>query len=276
MFRMTPIVKNLLIINVVMFVIPSFILPIIHSSGLMADIAIRQFDQYFGLHFFLSDRFIPTQFLTYAFLHQGFNHLLYNMIGLVMIGPLLESVLGPKKFLWYYLGTGIGAGIVYSLVQAIDIVPFVTHARAMLDHGFDPADLRLLYHEFDANGTQFLSVLDDFENFPNEEFTRQRATALVRSLMKAKTEQHLLMGASGSVFGLLFGLTYMYPNREVTLFFIPIPIRLVVIVGIFVAIEIYSGFRNSANDHVSHATHIGGVLIGFLIMRFWKIKSRYY
>jgi len=86
----------------------------------------------------------------------------------------------------------------------------------------------------------------------------------------------LLMGASGSVFGLLFGLTYMYPNREVTLFFIPIPIRLVVIVGIFVAIEIYSGFRNSANDHVSHSTHIGGVLIGFLIMRFWKIKSRYY
>jgi len=99
---------------------------------------------------------------------------------------------------------------------------------------------------------------------------------LVRSLMKAKTEQHLLMGASGSVFGLMFGLTYMYPNREVNLFFIPIPIRLVVIVGIFVAIEIYSGFRNSANDHVSHATHIGGVLIGFLIMRFWKIKSRHY
>jgi membrane associated rhomboid family serine protease len=276
MFRITPIVKNLLIINVVMFVIPSFVLPVIHSSGLMAEIAIQQFDQYFGLHFFLSDRFLPTQILTYAFLHQNFNHLLYNMIGLVMIGPLMESVLGAKKFLWYYLGTAIGAALVYCIAQAIEIVPFVHHARTMLEIGFDPADLRLLYHEFDANGTQFLSVIDDFENFPTEEFSRLRAMSLIRSLMNAKIEQHLLMGASGSVFGLLFGLTYMYPNREVTLFFIPIPVRLVVIVGIFVVIEIYSAFLNSAGDNVSHTTHIGGVLTGLLIMRFWKIKSRYY
>lgn len=105
---LTPAVKNLLIINVLVFA-ASFVL------------GQRGFDleQNFGLHFILSDQFRPWQFVTYMFLHGCLEHIFFNMFALWMFGCLIERTQGTKRFLIYYFVCGIGAGICQEIAQTI-------------------------------------------------------------------------------------------------------------------------------------------------------------
>lgn len=75
--------------------------------------------KYLGLHFFLAGDFNVAQLITYMFMHAGFTHLFFNMFAVWMFGRLLEQVWGPKRFLFYYLVCGIGAGLIQELVQYI-------------------------------------------------------------------------------------------------------------------------------------------------------------
>lgn len=105
---LTPAVKNLLIINVLVFV-ATFVL---EKRGIDLQNA-------FGLHFVLSDGFRPWQFVTYMFLHGGLEHLFFNMFALWMFGCLIEQTQGTKRFLIYYFVCGIGAGICQELAQFV-------------------------------------------------------------------------------------------------------------------------------------------------------------
>jgi membrane associated rhomboid family serine protease len=115
MFNVTPVVKALIIINVIIFVL-QMILPIGSNAcfefevnpGLTGLISLWKMD---------SCAFRPYQFLTYMFAHGGLMHIAFNMLALASFGPLLESQWGDKKFLLFYLATGIGAGIIYGLVD---------------------------------------------------------------------------------------------------------------------------------------------------------------
>ena len=100
--------KNLLIINVLVFLATI----VAQSYGL--DLA-----RYLGLHFFLADNFNIAQLITYMFMHGGFTHLFFNMFALWMFGRILEQVWGPKRFLFYYLVCGIGAGFIQEIVQYV-------------------------------------------------------------------------------------------------------------------------------------------------------------
>ena len=100
--------KNLLIINVLVF------LATIVAQSYGIDI-----DRYLGLHFFLADNFNVAQLITYMFMHGGFTHLFFNMFALWMFGRILEQVWGPKRFLFYYLVCGIGAGFIQEIVQYV-------------------------------------------------------------------------------------------------------------------------------------------------------------
>jgi membrane associated rhomboid family serine protease len=101
--------KNLLIINVLMF------LGTIVAQSYGIDLA-----QYLGLHFFLAEDFNAAQLITYMFMHAGFAHLFFNMFAVWMFGRVLEQVWGPKRFLTYYLICGIGAGLIQELVQYLE------------------------------------------------------------------------------------------------------------------------------------------------------------
>ena len=100
--------KNLLIINVLMF------LGTIVAQSYGIDL-----NNYLGLHFFLAGDFNAAQLITYMFMHGGFTHLFFNMFAVWMFGRILEQVWGPKRFLFYYLACGIGAGLIQELVQYI-------------------------------------------------------------------------------------------------------------------------------------------------------------
>jgi len=104
-----PVVKNLLIINVLM------LLATVISDSMDFDLS-----EFLGLHHWSSDKFKPHQFVTYMFMHGGMMHLFFNMFALWMFGKVLEQVWGPKRFLIYYLVTGIGAGVLQLIVMTFE------------------------------------------------------------------------------------------------------------------------------------------------------------
>lgn len=104
MFRLTPLVRNLIIINVVIFL----------AQNLLSNLYVTE---YLSLWSVNSPNFKPYQFFTYMFAHGGFGHIFFNMLAFASFAPVLESYWGDKKFLMFYLATGIGAGVIYALVN---------------------------------------------------------------------------------------------------------------------------------------------------------------
>lgn len=122
-FNSIPVVtKNLLIINVLCWIAQYILLQ-------------KGFDlsAYTGLHFVLSDKFMPHQLITYMFMHDpyGFGHVFFNMFAVFMFGRTLETIWGPKRFLIYYMLTGIGAGITQEVVWAVQLSEFLANSELM-------------------------------------------------------------------------------------------------------------------------------------------------
>lgn len=113
---MTTVTKNLIIINILVF----FGTVVAQRYGI-------DLTSYLGLHFFLASDFNPAQLITYMFMHGGFSHIFFNMFALFMFGSLLEQTWGPKRFLFYYILCGIGAGLIQEGVQYIQYVTELSH-----------------------------------------------------------------------------------------------------------------------------------------------------
>jgi len=227
-----PVVKNLLIINGLFF----FATILLQNQGI-------NLSDYFGLHYWKSDAFRPHQLVTYMFMHGGFTHILFNMFALWMFGKVLEQVWGPKRFLIFYMVTGIGAGVVQLLVAYFRLMPLMAELpqediNTILTEGYD-----LL-----QSGKNWVGVGGD-----------------INILINGTT-----IGASGAVFGILLAFGMLFPNTELMLLFPPIPIKAKWFVIGYGAIELYSGFSNNPNDNVAHFAHLGGMLFGFILIKYWK------
>jgi len=208
-----PVIKNLLIING-LFLFAQFVLR--ESYGIeIADVL--------GLHYFFSSKFRPYQLITYMFMHGNFMHLLSNMFALWMFGAVLEGYWGPKRFLTFYLVTGLGAALTHYAVFYFQITPLVAQLN-------DPSQIAELY------------------NAP------------------------LVVGASGSIFGLLLAFGMLFPNTMIYVYF-AIPIKAKWFVLIYGLMELFSGVTN-AGDNVAHFAHLGGMLFGFFMIRYWNKNNR--
>ncbi len=180
-----------------------------------------------GLHFFMASDFHVYQFLTYMFLHGSFTHILFNMFALWMFGGIIERVWGSKKFFFYYIVCGVGAGIVQELVQFAD---YTMQGLAA-------------YQYVSLNGVQIAT--DSYINL------------------------WTTIGASGAVYGILLAFGMLFPNERMFIIPIPIPIKAKwLIVGYFV-IELVSAM-SGPGDGVAHMAHLGGMLFGFLLIRYWR------
>jgi membrane associated rhomboid family serine protease len=236
-FSMLPVVvKNLLIINGLFF---------LATMGLEKANVI-DLNDILGMHYFMSPLFKPYQIVTYMFMHATFMHLFFNMFALWMFGYILENIWGPKKFLIYYMVTGIGAVMIQMLVNYFQI----SHLEASM------------------SVEQINNVLAEGYKTVKEgnNFTPQMVDLYF--LINGVT-----IGASGSVFGILLAFGMMFPNTMIYVYF-AIPIKAKWFVMIYGAIELVSGVANTSGDNVAHFAHLGGMLFGFILIMIWRKKDK--
>jgi membrane associated rhomboid family serine protease len=208
------------------------------------------------------------------FLHGSFSHVMMNMFALWMFGYLLENVWGSKRFLIYYLVTGIGAAVIQTLVNWIDISSIQTAASTYASHpdlnGFIGFVKQYYPGYYDGEPTirKFISEWTISRHSPG--FASQ-SVEYVNQLIKLQVDVPTV-GASGAVYGILLAFGMMFPNMLVYVYFL-FPIKAKWIVIIYGALELYSGTVNNPNDNVAHFAHLGGMVFGFFLIIFWRKKS---
>lgn len=211
------ITKNLLIVNVVVFL----------ATYLFRTIGV-DLNNVLGLHFFLAPDFHIYQLFTYMFAHGGFSHIFFNMFALWMFGCIVERTWGPKKFLTYYIVCGVGAGLFQELAQ---FAQFYFIASEQLPH-FTLAQ------------------------------TMKVANAAFLNLWTT-------VGASGAVYGILLAFGMLYPEERIFIFPLPVPIKAKWFVMGYAAIELFMAY-SSTGDGVAHLAHLGGMVFGFFLIRYWR------
>ncbi|WP_370090289.1 rhomboid family intramembrane serine protease [Ekhidna sp.] len=256
--RLTPVAKNILIINVAILLLSSVLrLPL---------------NDWFGLRVVYSSEFAPYQFLTYMWLHGGMWHLFGNMIAVLVFAPMLEMVWGSKRFLIFYLVCGIGAGILYGAADAIEKLPLKNAAEAYMENPSPEAFERfILDNKSFINVARGAELLDLYYDNPAYE---QETIAAVRSIYNGVVTNGNMVGASGAVFGILFAFAFLFPNTELFLLFPPIPIKAKYLVFFYAMYELYAEFNRTPGDNVAHLAHLSGMLIAFILLKFWKNDTR--
>ncbi len=259
--RLTPVVKNLLIINIGLYLVQS----VFHID----------LGQWFGLRYIFAETFRPWQFFTYMFLHASWMHVLSNMFALFIFGPLLEQFFGPRRFLFFYMVTGIGSGFLYSATQYFEIHKLQVETENYIRHpGADNySDLVASNHKIFSAFPATDQIESDLYDHPDDQ------QALEQSVHFVSQVYHLIsnipmIGASGAVFGILMAFGMLFPNTVLMLLFPPIPIKAKYFVAIYGFFELYAGLQRSPGDNVAHFAHVGGMLIAFLLIRYWQKKSR--
>jgi membrane associated rhomboid family serine protease len=256
MFNLTPVVRVLLIINVVVFLVTN-------------DAIIEQF----GLHSFLSDRFNPIQLLTHMFLHGGFNHIFSNMIGLVVFGPMLEQFWGPKRFTFFYFFCGFGSALLFSGVnyfETHDVYVAVQDYRALPGYASFSA---FIDQHAGSYYDRLAPFMEQFKQFPNDSKTIQDSISIVNRIFINQVDEPMV-GASGAVFGVIMGFGLLFPNTELFLLFLPIPIKAKYLVIFYGGYELYSGIYRAQADNVAHFAHIGGMLFAFILVKYWGSQRK--
>jgi membrane associated rhomboid family serine protease len=257
--RLTPLVKNLLIINVAIALIQAFF---------RIDLG-----QYLGLHFILAPEFKPYQFVTYMFLHSTVSimHIFGNMFALFIFGPLLEQFLGQKKFLILYMVTGVGAGLFYTAVNYVEVMDVKRDVDAYVANPSSDEFNRLLIEHGSNLNPQIYDFVDDYSRNENNPQLKSQSVNLANQLYNLYGKYNMV-GASGAVFGILAAFALFFPNTELFLLFIPFPIKAKYLVSVYILYEVYAELQRAPGDNVAHLAHIGGAIIAFFLVRYWKAK----
>ncbi|MBC7744843.1 MAG: rhomboid family intramembrane serine protease [Flavobacterium sp.] len=230
-----PVVKNLLIINIIFFIATA----IFESKGISLVTML-------GVYYFDSPNFKVWQMITYMFMHGGFTHILFNMFALFTFGSSLESIMGSKRFLNFYLITGLGALGLQFLVQAIELYSITGY---ITNHGsfiIDAASRRISYDEL--------------------LYTQKQASTILQTYVGP------MVGASGAIFGLLIAFGMLFPNAELYIMFIPVPVKAKYIIPVYVVLELFLGVAQFAGDSIAHFAHLGGALFGFILVKIWHLN----
>ena len=184
----------------------------------------------FGLHFFLADNFHIYQLVTYMFMHGGVKHILFNMFSLWMFGSAVEHTWGPKRFLFFFFFCGIGAGVL---------------------------------QEFAQLGRFYMMASEQIPGFTLQD------TATVAHASREWLNMLTTVGASGAIYAVMLAFGMTFPDERIFIFPIPFPIKSKWFVVLCVAIELMSSI-STTNDNVAHLAHLGGMLFGYILIRYWR------
>jgi membrane associated rhomboid family serine protease len=274
-FTLLPVVvKNLLILNGLMF-----LAQVVAEKSFGINL-----EDSLGLRYPGSMAFRPWQFITYMFLHGNLMHLAFNMFALWMFGYALENIWGPKRFLVYYLITGVGAALVHYVVIHFQINPTVVKLDAIIANPaassiFDfitnnPLQISQYSGEIYGQSQKFQDALEALAYNPDN----RQALLIARNFLVDYREYFMnlpnVIGASGAVFGILLAFGMIFPNTLIYIYFF-FPLKAKYFVIVYGLIELFSGFTNTGSN-VAHFAHLGGMIFGFFLILYWKKKGRLY
>lgn len=242
MIQITDAVKQLIIINILFFIGTLFVgAP---ALNLLAE------------HYPENPDFGIWQIFTNMFMHGGIMHILFNMLALLFFGPALEQRWGPMKFVFFYISCGLGASL---LSQGIHYYVFHSSLNTLAEIGFPKNEVLATLQKgmIDTRWQDNLTVRD-YNNLEGSYFS-------------------LSFGASGAIYGIMVAFAFMYPDMQMMLMFVPIPIKAKYFVSAMVLIDLYLGFTGQAilgsAGGVGYFAHIGGAIVGFIMMWYWKKNS---
>ena len=192
-----------------------------------------------ALHYFENDKFLISQLLTHMFMHGSPSHILFNMFGLWMFGSPLEQMWGRQKFLFFYFSAGLGAAALQMLVYNINV--------------------QTLYDVIELNN---LSLSDPgmLLNYMSQNDYNQAISSF----------NSVMVGASGAIYGVLVAFAFSFPNSKLMLLFPPIPIKAKYFVPLLILMDLFFGLSSFSIGSIAHFAHIGGALIGLIMVLYWK------
>jgi len=237
MGRITETVKHLIILNVLFYAV---------SSLLGIDL-----NNFLGLYFPENEHFGIWQFVTHMFMHGGFTHILFNMYALWAFGSPLEQLWGRNKFIFFYFSAGLGAGLIYT---AVNYFQFNNIQDQLISLGLQSSDIHTLL----TSGKYNSEILSQIPEKKLMEFYQIYHTPAV--------------GASGAIYGVLVAFGMTFPNSKLALIFLPVPISAKYFIPVLIALDLFSGLTGFSifGGGIAHFAHVGGAVIGFIIMWYWK------
>jgi membrane associated rhomboid family serine protease len=258
-----PVVKNLLIINGLFYLAKV----ILKYKNIDLDL-----DDLFGLHYFQASKFKVWQVITYMFMHGDFWHLFFNMFALWMFGSSIENIWGSKKFIIYYLITGIGAALIHYIIIYFQI----NHDMLLFNQFLDLPNEENLKHLFgsvksdEAKGILRKYIIENSSLNPDIKQISNDFVIIKDNFLNSFN----IIGASGSVFGILLAFGMLFPNSVIYLYFF-LPLKAKWFVIIFGVLELFYGVTGS-QDGIAHFAHLGGMLFGIILILYWKKKKTLY
>ena len=228
MNKLTDGIKHLIIINVILFVAPQL---------LQLD-----FTNMLALHFPENEHFGFWQYITHMFMHASFSHILFNMYGLWAFGTPLEQMWGRKKFIFFYFSAGLGAGIIYTLVNYYQ---FNEALETLVNSGISQSEILELMNPTKMYQNKDLQTMNQLYNTP-------------------------AVGASGAVYGVLAAFGLYFKDAKLALIFLPIPVAAKYFIPVMIFGDLFFGMTKYSVGNIAHFAHIGGALIGFIIAYSWK------
>ncbi|MGJ8745638.1 rhomboid family intramembrane serine protease [Polaribacter sp.] len=236
MNRITDAIKHLIIINVILFFVPQL---------LKLDLT-----NVLALHFPKNEHFGFWQYLTHIFMHGSFAHILFNMYGLWAFGTPLEKMWGRKKFLFFFFSAGIGAGLIYTMVNYYQFNGIYEH---FINAGLNNSEIISILESGETNDSRVV------ENITQEQFNK------ITSLFNTPA-----VGASGAVYGVLVAFGLYFKEAKLALIFFPVPIAAKYFIPVMILGDLFFGMTKYSVGNIAHFAHIGGALIGFLLAYYWK------
>ncbi|MCX6195948.1 MAG: rhomboid family intramembrane serine protease [Flavobacteriia bacterium] len=241
--------KNILILNLIFFV-ATFVL---EAQGI--DLISS-----FGAHYVNSPLFQPFHIVTHFFMHAGFIHIFFNMWLFLMLGAYLENIWGPKRFFIFYISSALGSFALYNIIGVYEL----SQLRQQLAGTISIDQLDSILKSASMNS------LNEIRNEIILENNLMDTKALDQYIVKCVTP---MVGASGAIFGVLTAFAILFPNTEFRIYFL-IPVKAKYFVGFYLLWEIYQAYQNNINDSTAHLAHIGGAIVGALIVLFWRKADR--
>lgn len=274
--RLTPVVKNLLILNIAFYVIVQIDLLAGQSTfgGVEGYLGLQEL---LALHYPESPQFLPLQLVSHFFMHGGLMHIFFNMFALVMFGPPLEVNWGHRRFLFYYFVCAFGSAALHMTYTWWDMSQMQEAINAfaanpdlgIFNEYFSGVPLDQYRMEDGSSVSGLANEIRDAIQGGNTAYAKDQGSMLMSEWYETKRDIPMV-GASGAIYGLLLAFGMYYPDYKLMLIFLPVPIKARYFIPILIVVELFLGFQRYSWDNIAHFAHLGGALIGFLLILYWR------